>query len=81
MLSLGERGWMMVYTGRVKQGVIVLDPPVELPEGIQVRVEAVEVSPQRTLAERFADVIGAANDLPEDMAENHDHYLHGAPKR
>lgn len=34
-----------------------------------------------TLAERMAQFIGMANDLPIDMAENHDHYIHGAPKR
>ncbi len=71
----------MTYSGRVKDGVIVLDPPVDLPEGTEVRVVSIEDAPAQTLAERFADVIGAASDLPEDMAENHDHYLHGAPKR
>jgi hypothetical protein len=71
----------MVFSGRVKDGVIVLDPPAELPEGTEVRVEALQEAPAGTLAERFADVIGTANDLPEDMAENHDHYLHGTPKR
>jgi hypothetical protein len=34
-----------------------------------------------TLAERFADVIGTVPDLPSDMADQHDHYLHGTPKR
>lgn len=27
------------------------------------------------------EVAGAAEDLPDDYAANHDHYLHGAPKR
>jgi hypothetical protein len=35
---------------------------------------------QPTLAEQFADVIGTAPDLPQDMAQQHDHYVHGAPK-
>jgi hypothetical protein len=26
-------------------------------------------------------VAGKAVGLPEDLAENHDHYLHGLPKR
>jgi hypothetical protein len=38
------------------------------------------VAPTRTIAERLADVIGIAPDLPEDMAAQHDHYIHGAPK-
>jgi len=32
-------------------------------------------------AEVFGDVIGSVDDLPPDMAENHDHYIHGTPKR
>ncbi len=35
---------------------------------------------KQTLADQFADVIGTVSELPADMAENHDHYLHGAPK-
>ena len=35
----------------------------------------------RTLAEIFRDVIGKAQGLPADMAEHHDHYLYGTPKR
>ena len=31
----------MVYRGRVKNGVVVLDPPSALPEGVEVRVEIV----------------------------------------
>jgi len=33
-----------------------------------------------TIAEQFADVIGTVPDLPEDMAAQHDHYIHGVPK-
>jgi hypothetical protein len=76
----------MVYRGYVKGGVVVLDKGADLPEGTEVRVEAVasgEVAAgeRPTLAQRFADVIGTVPDLPSDMAEQHDHYLHGAPKR
>lgn len=35
---------------------------------------------RRTLAEQLGDLIGSAPTLPSDMAEHHDHYLHGAPK-
>ncbi len=92
----------MVYRGYVKGGMVVLDPKVELPEGIEVRVEPLpppsgktlaerlgdlvgsvpDLPPQRpTLAEQFADIIGTVPELPPDMAAQHDHYLHGAPKR
>ena len=33
------------------------------------------------MAERYAGLIGITDHLPEDMAENHDHYLHGHPKK
>jgi hypothetical protein len=76
----------MVYRGKVRNGVVVLEDGVGLPDGTDVRVEpcardegvAVEGP---TLAEQFADVIGAVPDLPADMAAQHDHYLHGAPRR
>ena len=71
----------MVYRGYVKGGVVVLDPKVELPEGIEVKVEPVPTSPRKTLAEQLGDLIGSVPDLPADMAEQHDHYLHGVPKR
>jgi hypothetical protein len=35
----------------------------------------------RTLADIFAAVIGKAEGLPQDMAEQHDHYLYGTPKQ
>jgi hypothetical protein len=36
--------------------------------------------PAPTIADQFADVIGTVPDLPDDMAAQHDHYIHGAPK-
>jgi hypothetical protein len=81
-----EEGWMMVYRGIVKNGVVVLEQGNELPEGIEVRVEPIVAAKDAlaegpTLGEQFADVIGTVPDLPPDMAAQHDHYLHGAPKR
>src|SRR5260370_29537736 len=37
-------------------------------------------APRRTIAEQLGDLIGSVPELPPDMAEHHDHYLHGAPK-
>jgi len=70
----------------VKNGVVVFERGVVLPEGTEVAVEPlapIEQVPRErpTLAEQFADVIGTVPDLPPDMAAQHDHYLHGAPKR
>ena len=73
----------MHYRGRVHGGVVVLEPGAALAEGEQVEVrrltDATEAGP--TLYDRLKDVVGTAEGLPEDMAENHDHYIRGAPKR
>jgi predicted DNA-binding antitoxin AbrB/MazE fold protein len=70
----------MIYRGHIQNGVVVLDEDVKLPDGTEVHVEAIPGRLRKTLAERFQDVIGAVNDLPSDIAENHDHYLYGTPK-
>ncbi len=72
----------MTYRGRVKNGIIVLDPPATLPEGEEVLVNIVAADlPGRTWAEVFGDVIGSVKDGPPDSSENHDHYLYGTPKK
>ena len=77
------------YRGVVTRGVVVLDGPVSLPEGAEVRVRPVKkirnvVKRKRrmpTLYERLKPLIGSVKGLPPDMADNHDHYIHGTPKR
>ena len=74
----------MTCKGRVKNGVVVLEEGVSLPEDAEVKIEV--VGPDKTgephsWAEVFKDVIGSVDDLPPDMARNHDHYIHGTPKR
>lgn len=76
----------MVYSGKVKNGVVVFDKDLKLPDGTNVRIEPctrneTDATEMPTLAEQFADVIGAVPELPTDMAAQHDHYLHGAPRR
>ena len=79
----------MVYRGRVKNGVVVLDSPNALPEGVEVRVEIVPVESQgplldergQTLGQKLMKYAGRAVGLPEDAAIQHDHYLYGTPKR
>ena len=70
----------MSYRGHVENGAIVLDEAASLQEGTEVRVEVIEPR-AKTLAERFAPFVGCLDDLPEDLAAQHDHYLHGTPKR
>lgn len=70
----------MTYRGRVRNSVIVLTPPAALPEGAEVEVFPT-ASSGPTWAEVLEDIIGKAEGLPPDMARNHDHYIHGAPKQ
>lgn len=79
----------MLLRGTIQNGQVVLDEPLSIPEGTQVRVSVVEpssppppVGPRRqTLQERLLVHAGTVPGLPEDFAENHDHYVHGTPKR
>lgn len=77
----------MIYRGRVRNGTIVLEDEVHLSEGTAVNVEPVETSAAAdesqvpTLSERLRNVIGIVDGLPADFAENHDHYIHGAPRK
>ncbi len=72
----------MSYRGRVRNGVIVLDPPASLPEGSEVEVREVGgEAPIPTLYERYKNFIGIADGLPSDSSINYEHYLYGAPKK
>ena len=68
----------MTYVGKVVNGKVVLPPEIRLDEGTPVRVELIETE---TLAERLKDLIGIVDDMPADWAEQHDHYIHGTPKK
>lgn len=78
----------MTVSGQLRNGVVVLDEPTNLPDGTAVRVEIPETtvisaagSKRKTLYERFEPFIGTAPELPPDASVNHDHYLYGTPKR
>jgi len=72
----------MTYRGHVKNGVVVLDEPAELPEGAEVNVELLPArADEPTLGQKLMKYAGKAKGLPADLARNHDHYLHGAPKK
>jgi len=44
--------------------------------------QAGEQSPARpAIWDKLLKLAGTVKGLPPDMAENHDHYIHGAPKR
>lgn len=84
----------MTVRGKIKNGKVFLDNPRALAEGTEVEVRPVRKRKSaakagrtktkarpRSLAERLANVIGKAKNLPPDASVNVDHYLYGLPKR
>jgi len=76
----------MEYRGRIQKGVVVFDGELKLPEGAEVAVRVVQ--PAKTdeqtrpsIWDKLLELAGTVEGLPPDMAENHDHYLHGTPKK
>ncbi|MGO8690371.1 MAG: hypothetical protein ACLQLG_12120 [Thermoguttaceae bacterium] len=78
----------MVYRGHVENSLIRLDHSAMLPEGVAVEVRLLAEPSAReeqeeipSLYDRLKDVVGKAEGLPPDLAENHDHYLHFQARR
>ena len=72
----------MSLEGTILNGVVVLDDGLQLPDGTRVEVIVrVPSAKPATLRERLLRLAGTVDDLPADMARNHDHYIHGGPKR
>jgi hypothetical protein len=70
----------MTIMGTVRNGTIVLENEQKLPDGtrVQVIVQPGESEPTLTGLLKYA---GCMPDLPADFAQQHDHYIHGTPKK
>ena len=78
----------MTYRGKYSKGAVILPGDVDIPEGAEVEVTPVALPPNGgsgqegpTFYERYKEFVGTLDGLPSDLAENHDHYLYGTPKR
>jgi hypothetical protein len=71
----------MDVSGIVRDGVVVLEEGVVLPEGTRVVVQTVEPSAKTPLSPAFTIGDLAVDGGPEDLATNVDHYLYGHPKQ
>ena len=72
----------MTYRGHVKNGVAVLDEPTSLPEGAEMEVDpSPEKDDQRAFGHFMIKWAGAIQGLSSDLAKNHDHCIHGTPKK
>lgn len=70
----------MVYQGKIQNGVVVLEPGVQIPEGTSVRVEPIEEAVSTCRSALFRAAERAKPTGIPDLAINHDHYLYGHPK-
>lgn len=72
----------MTYIGKVRNGTVVLPPAAKLTNGMKVRVEPLEEhSESDEFTRKLLKLSRKVKGLPADLAENHDHYLYGTPKR
>ncbi|HEY3322534.1 MAG TPA: hypothetical protein VGP72_18880 [Planctomycetota bacterium] len=75
----------MTYRGTVTNGVVVIEDPKGLPEGASVNVQLVRRRKTRRKKvngwDELLKLAGTVKGLPSDMARNHDHYIHGLPRR
>ncbi len=74
----------MTLRGHIRNGTLVFDKSPALPEAAAVEVDLRELGNGETgptLYERYRDIIGIAEGLPEDFSINHDHYIHDTHKR
>jgi hypothetical protein len=73
----------MVVQGTVQNGVVVPASGEPLPEGaaVTIIVRAPSEPGNGTLRDLLLEFAGTIDGLPPDMSEQHDHYLHGRPKK
>jgi hypothetical protein len=83
----------MTCIGKVSQGVVKLPPGVDLPDGTAVELilpdaNSAAVQPNSIpnlepgwFSKRYHKYIGGIKNGPPDLAENHDHFAHGAPQK
>lgn len=77
----------MEITGVVNNGTVVFDRPINIPDGTKVSIRVLKqaenaaTSTPASLGKRLLKHAATVPGLPSDLAEQHDHYLHGTPKR
>jgi hypothetical protein len=71
----------MLLEGTIRNGMIVLDHPLLLPDGARVEVEVKPVTQSNPTFIDLLEFAGCMPDMPADFAAQHDHYIHGTPKR
>jgi hypothetical protein len=74
-------------TGIVEKDTIKLPPGIHLPDGTTVLIQTETGMKESAPAKKgnalawMKEFVGCIDTLPEDLAAEHDHYIHGTPKR
>lgn len=73
----------MTYIGKVLGGKVILPPEADLMDGAEVRVQLVKHNSGdgADLEALLSEVAEMVQELPPDLAAQHDHYIHGTPRR
>lgn len=72
----------MSFKGTIKNGVVVLPPEVNLPEGTEVEVLAPVNTPEPDpLLQAVRTAAKPRPHWPKDYVLNHGHYVSGEPKK
>jgi hypothetical protein len=71
----------MTLEGVVHKGTVILQNGATIPDGTRVQVIVPDNAAPQPTFQGLLELAGTVDDLPSDMALNHDHYLHGHPKK
>jgi len=72
----------MSFEGTIVNGTVVFAEPPALANGtvVEVSVKSVQKPSKPTLL-GLLKIAGTITDMPADFAAEHDHYIHGTPRR
>ena len=73
----------MQLEGTVQNGVVILDQKDMISDGTRVEITPIGENgkAKATLGQRLMWLAGSIDDMPADFAEEHNHYIHGTPRR
>jgi hypothetical protein len=70
----------MSFEGTVVNGTVVFDGPPP-PDGTRVEVSVKPAEAPKPTLLGLMKLAGTIKDMPADFAAEHDHYIHGTPRR
>jgi hypothetical protein len=71
----------MSFTGKIRNGVVVLPPEINLPEGTEVDVTPLELPENDPFIQAVLKSARPRPHWPKDYVLNHGHYIGGEPQK